>query len=446
MIDRADIQAGILHGYRGQTRAHVFLEVDDPCATRSWLRESVPTVTTEAQHPTPAVCVNLAFTFAGLCALGMRRHRLATLPEPFREGMAARSALIGDTGVQHADTWESPFRADDPLHVVVILDGSAAAVAAHVEALRADLWQDGLVELGPPLWGQRLVDGREHFGYVDGLSQPPLEGMPGPRMSSPGQGRLRDTTWEPLALGEFVLGLPDADGIRDRTLSALTANGSYLVLRKLQQDVEAFRRFVRTTAQRAGITEERASAKIMGRWPNGAPLTASPDSGDALWGETDSPREGFTYDGDDGSRCPLGSHVRRANPRGSLGFEGRLEHRHRLLRRGIPYGAPFVEGDPASAQADRGLVFACYQSDIATQFEFVQSQWLLDGDAFGLGDDVDPVVGDRSDGRTSLWLQGTPPTRIDSFERAVRTRGGAYLLVPGLGGLRHLAALPDSAS
>ena len=447
-LEPHDIQGGILHGYHGEARAYVFLEVDDACAARGWLRETEPTVTSDADHPPPPVAVNLAFTCRGLHALGMPRHRLAQLPAPFREGMAARSSLLGDAGPQHADSWESPFRRDDPLHVVVMLDGSADAVAEHVEQLRSGLWQDGLVELGPPLWGRRLDGGREHFGFVDGLSQPPVEGVSGAHAaSSPGQGRLRDGRWEALAPGEFVLGLPDADGVRDRTLAALTTNGSYLVLRKLEQDVPAFRRLVVDAARRSRLAEEVVAAKIMGRWADGAPLTMSPAVGDAPWGETDSDREGFTYAGDGGERCPLGAHVRRANPRGSLGFDGRLEHRHRLLRRGIPYGPPFVDDDPGTWEASRGLVFACYQADLETQFEFVQSRWLGDGDAFGLGDDVDPVVGDPARGTGVLWLDR--PVRVPTVPPresagAVRTRGGAYLLQPGLRALRYLASLPDT--
>lgn len=471
-IDRGDIQAGILHGLRGSSRAHVFLEVDDPCAARTWLGEAAGFVTVDADHPAPAVSVNVAITFAGLRALGMPQHRLATLPEPFRQGMAARADLIGDTGTNHPTSWEAPFRFHDPLHIVVILDGDHDALTQRVEELRDGLWQDGLVELCPALWGHRLPQDREHFGYVDGLSQPPIEGVPGARCpSSPGQGRLRGTTWEAVPAGEFVLGLPDSDGMRDRTLPALTTNGSYLVLRKLAQDVAAHRSLVRATAERAGISTELAAAKIMGRWPDGRPLTLQestrpgtcatsdpmdptdhptagssdrmPSGGpDRVY--TDDPRRGYTYDGDDGTGCPVGSHVRRANPRGSLGFGGRLEHRHRLLRRGIPYGPPYRvdEAGAEADQADRGLIFACYQSDLAMAFEFVQSTWLLDGDTFGLGDDQDPVLG--TDGG-AFRLGGAAPVRLDG-QPTVRVRGGAYLLMPGGRGLHHLSTLPDPAA
>ena len=145
----------------------------------------------------------------------------------------------------------------------------------------------------------------------------------------------------------------------------------------------------------ATATPDRLAAKVVGRWPNGAPLSTHPNG---AGGEFDAGAPGandFRY-GDDlgGLRCPLGAHIRRSNPRDALGHDGAMSMRHRMIRRGMPYGAPLPDGELDDDGADRGLVFVSFQASIARQFEGVQGPWLNDGNIFGLGHDKDYLLGD----------------------------------------------------
>ena len=137
-------------------------------------------------------------------------------------------------------------------------------------------------------------------------------------------------------------------------------------------------------------------------------------------------------------KCPVGAHIRRSNPRDALGFEGHLSFRHRMIRRGMPYGEPLPEGAVTDDGADRGLVFVSFQASISRQFEGVQVQWLNAGNIFGLGHDKDFILGDPA-GTGKMTIQGRPPFFLTPQEVFVRTRGGEYLFVPGMTGLAALA-------
>jgi Dyp-type peroxidase family len=212
----------------------------------------------------------------------------------------------------------------------------------------------------------------------------------------------------------------------------------------MEQDVAEFRRLLAATAQMLGVDPELVAAKLMGRWRDGTPIALRPSGPDSAVADNKRVNNRFTFADDaDGVRCPIGAHIRRVNPRGSLGFGGLLERRHRIIRRGMPYGDPLPEG-AENDHGDRGLLFACYQADIERQFEFIQSQWANDGNVFGLGVDRDPLIGDPSSGSGRMRIEGRPPRFIDAFQRTVRVRGGAYLLVPGISALIHLSRLGDA--
>ena len=168
----------------------------------------------------------------------------------------------------------------------------------------------------------------------------------------------------------------------------------------------------------------------MGRWRDGTPLELSPAAPQPGWArEARGARlNDFLYASDaDGHRCPVGAHVRRANPRDALGWGAKLTRRHRIIRRGMPYGRPLPDGAPDDA-ADRGLMFVCHQASISRQFEVIQGLWLADGDALGLGDDGDPVMGSTpTAGRApaKLTIQGDPPRFVGPLRRFVTVRGAS---------------------
>ena len=477
-LDRDDIQGNILRPYRCAATTYLFLTVTDRASARQWLGELADQITPASAEDLP-VAVNLAVTCAGLARLGVAPERLARFPEAFRQGMACRAERLGDPVVHRDGTaapegWHPPFGMDNDVHLMLMVSGSVAAVAAKVDELEQGFWQAGVTEPDPALTAgrtgdgvlpldrrlvaNRLEGGVEHFGFRDGLSQPAVEGVHPSAIAGTGRLVVRRTrgveqrSWVPITAGEFILGLPAEDGTVLDDVPSLTRNGSYLVLRKLEQDVPAFEAMVARVAEQAGLDPELARAKIMGRWRDGTPLVHAPGrrDGGLSPGPAVTPDAGFDYDHDpDGVRCPVGAHVRRANPRGSLGFDGRLEHRRRIIRRGMPYGPPHQDG---TEDVERGLVFVCYQADIAGQFELVQSQWLADGNVFALGADRDPVVADVREGSGLMRLEGTaaaqdagdrPPVFVSTDAPCVRLRGGEYFLVPSRSAIRRLARLPD---
>jgi Dyp-type peroxidase family len=221
----------------------------------------------------------------------------------------------------------------------------------------------------------------------------------------------------------------------------LTSNGSYLVYRKLYQDVAAFRQRLGESAALYPGGADLLAAKIVGRWRDGTPLAVSPTTPNSDVVADEQRNNDFGHGDDrDGMRCPIGAHVRRANPRDSMPFEGKLVNRHRIIRRGIPYGPPLPDGAVDDGQ-DRGVIFMCLQASIARQFEFVQSQWLNGGNTFGLGSDQDVLLGPQ-DGNSlaKMTVPGEPPFFLGPLSRVVTVKGGEYFFVPGINGLQYLAA------
>jgi Dyp-type peroxidase family len=218
----------------------------------------------------------------------------------------------------------------------------------------------------------------------------------------------------------------------------LDRNGCYQVWRKLAQDLAGFRAFVRAQAQKYAMSQEMVAAKIVGRWPDGSPLALRPDGPDSVLAGDLGRINRFDYrDDPDGVRCPLGAHVRRANPRNSTGLGAAMTARHRMIRRGMPYGAPVPEHEEPDSD-ERGLIFVAFVSDIERQFEFIQQNWCNDGDSLRLGSDRDPLIG-RSRGSGKMTVPGRPPRFLTPLPEFVTMRGGEYLFVPGMAAIRALA-------
>jgi Dyp-type peroxidase family len=314
--------------------------------------------------------------------------------------------------------------------------------------LREDLARNGGLTVVGDQVGAALPGGAEHFGYVDGFAQPAIEGSGLDPL--PGQGAPRGgSRWRSIRAGEFILGYPDEEQVLPAAPppDELSANGSYLVYRKLRQDVVGFRRQLAAAAEKFRGDEELLAAKVVGRWRDGTPIDAAPTVADPAIARDTRRNNAFSYGDDpDGTRCPVGAHVRRANPRDSLPFHGKLVNRHRIIRRGIPYGDPLEPGADDDGR-DRGLIFTCLQASLARQFEFIQSQWLNDGNVFGLGADQDVLLG-AQDGPAprKMTIPGSPPFFLGPLSRVVQTRGGEYFFAPGINGLHYLAALPGGVS
>jgi Dyp-type peroxidase family len=285
-----------------------------------------------------------------------------------------------------------------------------------------------------PIWQLDVEvppDGREQFGFKDGISQPAVEGT-NILGSNPHEA--------PLKAGEFVLGYEDENGDLPPIPQpeVLGRNGTYVVFRKLHQRVATFRQYLQqNAADEAEAT--RLAAKFVGRWPSGAPLALAPDEDDPELGADPERNNAFIY-GDDprGLKCPVGSHVRRMNARDAvITGEVRL---HRMIRRGTNYGPSLPTGVLEDDGADRGLMFAFVGARLDRQFEFVQRQWINDGKFIGAPAETDPLIGGFEDRQFTI-PQRPIRHRIEGIPAFVVNRGGEYCFMPGLRALRWLADL-----
>jgi Dyp-type peroxidase family len=409
--------------------------------------------------------LNLALTFRGLELLGA--EGLPDFPEAFRAGMRARAEAIGDVGTSAPGEWTEPFR-DEDIHAVVLLAADDPDdLADEYTYLSGLLRAHGATQVGESIDGNARPDaerGHEHFGFKDGISQPGIGGL----TSTSHRGT------DDIAAGEFICGYPgegeeptpqpNPDGYGPPpapplppALPAWTKDGSFLVFRRLQQNVKGFRE---TTAEGAGagLPGDLVGAKMVGRWASGAPLEHVP--GEAKKADLDAADPSiadpavrddrhindFDYDADpDGLHVPRAAHIRKVNPR-SQQPPGKAEsNRHRILRRGIAYGPEFEEAEPAypgsgpvpDAQ-DRGLLFLCYQASIERGFEFIQSQWVNQPDFPGTGDGEDPIIAQKDEPRPfTLPRKEGDPVHL-SFKQWVRTTGGEYFFAPSIAALKAL--------
>ncbi len=463
-VDRADIQGNVLRAYGNNypCTAYVFVGVSDPAGGRAWLGEVAEGVSSDEEWrgSKPASHRNVAVTCAGLRALGVPENVIETFSDEFRQGMAVRSEMLGDLGPSAPEHWDGGL-GTGAAHVLVTLNGRTrdeietelADVRASIErAAGVSVVHEQYAELLAPAGSEAGAPPREQFGFADGAAQPAIAGVSDSAAAGGGV-PLAGGAWRALALGEFVLGYADEDTLVDpmkRLPSApadpLGRSGTYVVYRKLRQDVALFRRTLRDAAARflAG-DEELLAAKIVGRWRNGTPLVTSPDRPDPQFSATAPESNDFRYlSADiDGKRCPLGAHIRRSNPRDGLGWPGLddaglLSFRHRIIRRGVPYGPPMPADVLEDDGIDRGLVFVCFNASISRQFESVQLQWLNDGNGFRLGHDSDFLLGSPL-GTGKMTIQGDPPFMLSPQAPFVTTRGGEYLFMPGIAALRALA-------
>ncbi len=461
-----DIQGIILWGYGHVPEArYLMLRVRRRDAgALKWLSE-LPLASAAAESKTdepPEPLVNVAFTYRGLRELGVDETLCNRFSTPFVQGSEDeyRARVNGDVGADAPSEWEwgGPH---NPVHIVLLIYAKTkASLAGFVEAHQRAAEQHGL-ELVVSLEGTTLPERKEHFGFRDGIAQPTVEGS--------GRAEVQDNT---VAAGEFLLGHPDGYGnVSHSPVSsagfAFGANGSYLVFRQLEQDVPAFWRYC--SAQR-GFDALTMAAKMVGRWPSGAPLVrhAERDPELAVFADDDH----FSYlTGDEdndryGARCPFGAHIRRANPRdwqlGTTRADSlKLSNLHRIIRRGRPYGPPLVASMAPAALltqalagpadgARRGLQFLCFNASIERQFEFVQQQWLSNPKFAGQSSDADPVLGMR---QPPLAIGSEPATftvqsdvktglcpRATGLQHFVRVLGSAYFFMPSIPAVRLLGS------
>lgn len=487
---KADIQGIVTSAYGHLNYAtYLFLQIKDKGQAQAWLQNLLPQVTTASSwritagqpKQKPATTLNVVFTAAGLRRLSVSDATLCTFPVEFTEGMTERkrSSILGDIEESAPENWEFGGPHTPEIHLMLMLyaedeTGLTASLQTQREALNAT--NGGVVEIGSD-GGKRIraeadtYSSREPFGFRDGMGQPQMEGIKGV-----GQGIIKT--------GEFIMGYMDEYGMFPITPVVLTAedpqnilpaytnpnaktpykdlgfNGSYLVHRKLQQDVKGYWEFILQNSHHDAIKALWMAAKFVGRWPSGAPLVLAPAKDDPALGYDDTRNDHFSYMDKDqeGLSCPVGAHIRRTNPRDSILPPNKEEslkvsNRHRILRRAMPFGGDLIfdvgafDHGQAPAQFDddgqaRGIHFFCINSNIQRQFEFVQQTWVNNPRFNGLNNNRDPLIGDHYPDRDSNYMiipAHPVRQRTASLPRFVTVRGGAYFFVPSLNALRFLA-------
>lgn len=498
----ADLQGNILNGHGRDHAIHVFLTFSHGKTkeVKTWIADLASTKITSAKSQLDAseqyklhkidagLFTHLALTASAYDYLGIPKDKQPVeanfqdrSEKVFEGGLKSRQSLLLDTPEAN---WDKGFQGQIDALVILADDnpGDLAAAELEVRQQLKELATIKNVETGQTLRRkfEATVDDSEvqkefgnvveHFGYADGVSQPAflqkqLEGTTSKYWKNPGA---------PLKL---VL-IDDPNGTKNVSF------GSFLVFRKLEQNVKGFKTAEAELARKLKLPTELAGAMAVGRYEDGTPLVLQP--GDQGWTESDQPKipNDFNYDGDpDGLKCPFHAHVRKSNPRlESVKENGRFagseqeELGHRIARRGITYGGPLSATDDLDDLPEKGvgLLFMCYQSDIWEQFEFIQRFWCNNPVFLKPGIDIDPSASIPDElPRTGLdavigQMQGTqfdpvigeapqppqnwpeewgkvttkPPIEPENqFGQFVTLKGGEYFFSPSITFLRNLPSL-----
>lgn len=513
-LETTQIQSLVFGGMKFKPAGRLLVvDLDADCARSSeWLRRLLPRIAfNDGRYDTRPALLTFAASAAGLEKLGLHADTVATFPVAFTQGMhgPGRERILGDLGANDRSQWlwgrdgndvallvygDRPEDVDDLIREV---DEATAACGARV------VFTQALTKVG-----NKLTDRKEPFGFVDGISQPAMRGTY--------RGLRNDDPIHLVEPGEFVLGYPDnrgnvppgpqmpaqfdpdmhlpvagGDGTATTQPRLVGINGSFLVIRQLQQHRQQFDDFCRAEGDKlkgafpdlplltgGGDMAAYVGAKMIGRWQDGSSLIRHPYvSASELARKTGrvpnaaasrpesqpadpsappiapadvraasavvpgiTPDNDFLFGTEDpqGLRCPYGAHVRRANPRDSLspGSNDQIDisNRHRILRVGRGYLAD-------NGKDTAGLMFMCLNGDIERQFEFIQQTWMGSSKFHGLTSETDPIAGRGlagADGFTIPTRRG--PIGLGALPQFVTVRGGGYFFLPGRQLLNYLAA------
>ena len=428
--------------------------------------------------------INIGFTRDGLEKLGV--PKLGQIKDPsFKAGLAKRSLDLGDppTGGASAASWRVGTGADglDGMLIITGKDGTTVETMLQAVSRAAGdgAWDPFFAECGSTRPGDQ--HGHEHFGYLDGISQPAVRGRidqsfpsktflnPGRNPADPNQGLPgADLHWP----GEFVFGYQEQDktnvehavGPKNGGLPWMK-NGSYMVFRRLEQLVPEFHSTAMRKAHELGQASAVFEARMVGRFPSGSPISLRPDADDAALGANELKNNDFDFGDKDikGERCPYAAHIRKAYPRNDLtpaagGKTDKAAHdaseadtqTHRIIRRGIPFGIEVQSNEYSASKTrhSRGLMFVSYQTSIEDQFEFIIRNWVNNANFAVPGAGQDPLLGqaqgaDRTHTFTGAALgtpSGTSSPAVTLEQDFIRPTGGGYFFMPSIDTVKTILA------
>lgn len=472
-LELTEIQAFLLNDYKEMGCSKYYLaQVKDATAAKAFLAAIVHGVT-HANAAPRNTALNIGFTSNGIKQLGYNETNMHSFSREFREGMVTdhRQRLLGDFGSSDPAKWQWGGPTNQRIDLVLMVFGKDEATVEEFYLELREKYETAL-SIVHILDGKPLPRDREHFGFRDAVSQPVIKGS-GVKLSgnnndiNPGEFVLGykneynvypDTPLVKVPQGKPELLADNPEGIADEQTKQkykdLGVNGTYFVLRQLQQDVDGFWQFLkRQTAEGDDhARNEEATfiaAKMMGRWPGGASLIKFDKDPGVEIDDND-----FNYHKEDptGDKCPFGAHTRRTNPRDV--FEEspprvslNLTRRHRLMRRVRSYGEDFI-GSAANHkhEGEVGLLFGCFNANISKQFEFIQYTWCNSPKFKRLYADPDPFIGVQEDPGNKLEQNFTMPQQtknrvITGMQRFVHVRGGAYFFFPSITSIKFLATI-----
>jgi Dyp-type peroxidase family len=450
----ADVQGNILKSFGKPNMWLLYFRFDD-ARIRDWLRDLtqrnpkiIPSTLdlldasneikrkreTNPDFEPSETWLHISLSYSGITTLGLsappstqNRNRA----DPFEMGMKHR-AVLEDLGPSAPEGWIEPFKLKtsngndvstkiDALFIVA--SDKTADGQKEVDKLKKEARLRGVVSLREPQRGKAIIRKKhqiEHFGFHDGISQPLIRGVDDAHIAE-----LKTYTQNVLAPEDFVL-----SGLTGSVQWA--NNGSFLVYRRLRQDVHDFWDFMDSKSRELSIGKEELAAKFFGRWKSGGSL-AKHSAGDP--GNYSSADNDFLYERNDpqGLHTPKFSHIRKVNPRDTDDDT----NSHRILRRGIPYGPWWKKGVRADRNEDRGLLFICYQRDIAQQFEYLQSKWASretfphdPRDLVRPG--PDPIAGQHYEQKGPVNLVRAGGSEKLGIKQWVTTTGGGYFFSPSI--------------
>ena len=463
-LELSEIQAYLLHDYIDMRCSKYYLTQVTNGANAKKFISDISGAVTHVNAETNDIRVHLGFTSSGLKEIGLKEMNINSFTREFREGMVTphRQRLLADFDRSDPIHWQWGAPQNDRIDLILMVFGKdELTVDSYFQSLEERI--NSAFQIVHILKGNALPNNHEPFGFRDGISQPAIIGS-----------GITGINNDNIKAGEFLMGYkneydiyPDTallqepqgdtsllkDNESDPRVKDIGRNGTYFVLRQLEQNVDGFWTFLKEkTKENNAINNEESvklAAKMMGRWPSGAPLVKHPDKDPG----GDHPDNDFNYSKDDelGLKCPIGAHIRRVNPRDHFEETGpagslKLTRRHRIMRRIRSYGEPFV-ATPENHKPNGtiGLLFGCFNADIARQFEFIQNTWANNPKFKRLYADPDPFVGVKDDAR-GQEQNFTIPTQtvnktITGMQNFVNVKGGAYFFFPSISTLKFLGTI-----